>query len=178
MKQQVEQKMKENAEQNVMRNIRIERVLVHVGGTADKLEKGFKLIGIITGKKPVKTKSTKRIPSLGVRPGLEVGAVVTIRKNTHQILQRLLAARENKIRKKAVADNHFSFGIKEYIEIPGMEYQRDIGIAGVDVTIVFARPGRRVALRKMRKTNIPKRQVVTKGEIIKFMEENFKTQFK
>ena len=111
-----------------------------------------------------------------VRPGLEVGAVVTIRKDKDELLKRLLAAVDNFIKKKQISENNFSFGIKEYLEIPGMEYQRDIGIAGLDVTVVFKRAGRRIRLKKIKKGKIPKKQIITKGEIIKFMEENFQTR--
>ncbi len=38
---------------------------------------------------------------------------------------------------------------REYIEIPGVEYDRDIGIRGLDITIVFKRAGRRVRLKKL-----------------------------
>ena len=165
-------------EENSMRKIRIEKIVLNVGGIAENLEKGFKLLSFITKRKPAKMKSKKRIPSLEVRPGLEVGAVVTIRKNKEELLKRLLAAIENTLRKKQISINNFSFGIKEYLEIPGMEYQRDIGIAGLDVTIVFKRAGRRVRLKKMKKGKISKKQIITKEEIIKFMEDNFQTNFK
>jgi len=162
---------------NTMREIKIEKVVLSVGGIAEELEKGFKLLKLLTGRKPTKTRSTKRIPTLNVRPKLEVGAVVTIRRNFEEILKRLLVTIDNTLKKKQVSENNFSFGIKEYIEIPGAEYQRDIGIRGFDVTIVFKRSGRRVKLRKMKKGRIPKRQVITKEEIIKFMEEKFNTEF-
>ena len=58
-----------------------------------------------------------------------------------------------------------------------MEYQRDIGIMGFDVTVVFKRTGRRVGIRKIKTGKISKRQVISKQEIIKFMEENFGTKF-
>jgi large subunit ribosomal protein L5 len=133
---------------------------------------------IITGKNPAKMKSSKRIPSFGVRPNLEVGAVVTIRKGAEEMLKRILIAVDNRLRKKQMSENNFSFGIKEYIEIPGMEYQRDIGVKGLDVTVVFKRAGRRVKLRKAKKGKIPARQKISEEEIIKFMEENFQTTFK
>jgi len=162
---------------NIMRNIKIEKVVLSVGGTAENLEKGAKLLRIITNGKVAKMKSTKRIPTFGVRPGLEVGAVITIRKNAEEMLKRLLKSIDNKLRKKQMSENCFSFGIKEYIEIPGMEYQRDIGIMGLDVTVVFKRAGRRVKLRKIKGAKIPKKQNIPKQEIIKFMEEKFKTEF-
>jgi large subunit ribosomal protein L5 len=113
-----------------------------------------------------------------VRPGLEIGAVITIRKNPEEILKKTLAVMDNTLNKKQIAENNFSFGIKEYIEIPGVEYQRDIGIIGLDVTVCFRRNGRRVRLRKIKKGKIPKRHRISKEEIIKFMEENFQTKFK
>ncbi len=163
--------------ENPMRQIKIEKVVLSVGGTADVLEKGFKLLGVLTGRKPMKTKSKKRIPTLGVRPGLEIGAVVTIRKNTGDFLKRILVAVDNTLKKKQMSENNFSFGLKEYIEIPGVEYQRDIGIMGLDVTVVFKRTGRRVSLKKIKRGKISKRQIITREEIIKFMRENFETKF-
>jgi len=164
--------------QNKMRDFKMEKIVLNIGGVADYLEKGYKLLSLLTGKKPKKTKSTKRIPALGVRPGLETGAVVTIRENPEEFLKKFLITVDNVLKKSQVSENNFSFGIKEYIEIPGMEYERDIGIMGFDVTVVFKRPGRRVRLKKIKKGKIPKRQVITKEEIIKYMVDKYQTQFK
>lgn len=163
--------------ENKMREIKIEKIVLSVGGVADELEKGVKLLQLLTNRKPAKIKSKKRIPSLGVRPGLEVGAVVTIRKGINEFLKRLLNAEDNTLKKKQISENNFSFGIKEYIEIPGIEYQREIGIRGLDITVVFKRTGRRVKLKKAKRGKIPARQIISKEEIIKFMEENFQTVF-
>ena len=157
--------------------IKIEKVVLSIGATGDQLEKGFKLLKILSGRQPIKTKSRKRIPSLGVRPGLEIGTMVTIRKNPEEILKKMLLAIDNVLKKKQVSKNNFSFGIKEYLEIPGVEYNREIGIMGLDVTIVFKKMGKRVRLKKMKKGKFPKRQMVSKEEIIKFMEEKFNTNF-
>ena len=163
---------------NPMQEIKVEKVILNVGGTADYLEKGFKLLEILTGKKPAKMKSKKRIPTWSVRPGLEVGVVVTLRKELDGFLKKMFATVDNELSKKQISENNFSFGIKEYIEIPGMEYNRDIGMMGFDVTVVFKRAGRRVRLRKIKKGKIPKRQTITKEEIIKFLEENYNIQFR
>jgi len=93
------------------------------------------------------------------------------------LLKKMLVSIDNTLRKKQISENNFSFGIKEYIEIPGVEYQRDIGIMGFDVTLVFKRSGRRVMLRKMKQGRVSKKQIITKEEIIKFMEDNFQTKF-
>jgi large subunit ribosomal protein L5 len=164
-------------EENPMREIKIEKLALSVGGIGEPLEKGFKLLKFLTGRTPAKMKSKKRIPTLGVRPGLEIGAVVTIRKNPEEFLKRLLNTFDNVLKKKQISENNFSFGIKEYIEIPGTEYQRDIGIMGLDVTVVFKRTGRRVGLKKIKRGKVSKKQIISKEEIIKFMEDNFQTKF-
>ncbi|MEK6897559.1 MAG: 50S ribosomal protein L5 [Nanoarchaeota archaeon] len=160
-----------------MREIKIEKVVLSIGGTGENLEKGFRLLKMLTGKNPAKMKSRKRIPSLGVRPNLEVGSVVTLRKNTEEIIRRTLATKDNTLRKSQISDNSFSFGVKEYIEIPGVEYQRDIGIRGFDVTLTFKRAGKRVKIKKVKRGKVPKRNEIGKEEIIKFMEDKFKTNF-
>jgi len=162
---------------NVMRDISVEKVVLSVGGIAEELEKGVKLLNLITGRKIAKMKSHKRIPALNIRPNLEVGGVVTIRKDLKNFLWKMLETVDNVLKKKQVSENNFSFGIKEYIEIPGMEYHRELGIRGFDVTVVFKRAGRRVKLKKIKKGKIPKKQIISKEEIIKFMEETFKTEF-
>lgn len=179
MKKEIKKnKEKKNKEENVMRKIKIEKVIVGVGGTGDYLEKGYKLMKLLTNKNPMKTRAQKRIPTWSVRPGLEVGVVVTLRKDMESFIKKMLTTIDNKLKAKQVSENTLSFGIKEYIEIPGMEYQRDIGIMGFDVTITFKRAGRRVKLRKIKSGKIPEKQIITKEEIIKFMEENFGTKFK
>jgi large subunit ribosomal protein L5 len=167
----------ENKTENLMREVKIEKVVLSIGGTGEDLEKGVKLLKVLTGRKPAKKKSHKRIPSLGVRPKLEVGAMVTIRQNTREFLKKMLIAIDNKLTKKQISENNFSFGIAEYIEIPGVEYQREIGIMGFDVTVVFTRTGKRVKLKKVKRGKIPKKQIITREEIIKFMEDNFQTEF-
>ena len=175
--EKIENKTAQDSKENPMRKIRIEKIILSIGGIGDVLERGVRLLKLLTGRTPIKTKSRKRIPSLGVRPGLEIGAMVTIRRNPEELIKKMLIAVDNIIRKRQVRDNHFSFGIKEYLEIPGVEYQRDIGILGLDVTIVFVRSGKRIKLKKTKKGKISKRQIITKEEIIKFMEDNFQVKF-
>lgn len=164
--------------ENPMRTIRIEKVVLSSGATGDNLTKAKKLLELISAKKAQIIESQKRIPDFGVRPGLEVGTRVTLRGNEAiEILKRLLGAIDNIIKKKQVSENHFSFGIKEYIEIPGMKYQRDVGIRGLNITVVFLRPGFRVKRKKIKSGHVADKQYVAKEEIIKFMEDEFKTNF-
>jgi ribosomal protein L5 len=164
-----------NKSGNIMRKPMLEKVVLNCGGTDDKLEKGVKLLKILTGRTIKEVISHKRIPAFNVRPGLKTGCTVTLRgKEKEALLKRLLGAINNKIKKKQIQNNHFSFGIKEYLEIPDMEYQRDIGILGLDVTAVFKRAGKRVALKKIKAGKIPKKQDVTKEEIIDYLTNTLK----
>ena len=46
---------------------------------------------------------------------------------------------------------------------------------GFKVTVVFKRRGKRVQKKKIKQGKLPKKQKVTKEEIIKFMEDKFDT---
>ena len=174
MKQEMEQKVEQKM--NKMDEIKIEKVVLNIGGTGEKLEKGFKLLEILSGKKPVKVRATKRIPSWQVRPGLEVGTKVTLRgKDAETILGRLLLAVGNQIKEKQVRDNFFSFGIHEYIEIPDMEYIREVGIMGLEATVVFVRAGKRIERKKV-KSGKTKRKVVKKEEIEEYISTKLNVQ--
>jgi len=179
MKSQAVQQMEKKASSdNPMRSIFIEKVVLSAGAKGPDLEKAKKLLEVITKRKAQVIASQKRIPDFDVRPGLEVGTRVTLRDQAARtMLKQLLGAIDNKLKKKQLSSNHFSFGIEEYIEIPGIEYQRDIGIRGLNVTIVFARPGLRVKRKKIKASAIPARQHISQEEIINYMEKEFKTKF-
>lgn len=169
MKEETSKKM-----QNVMRAIRIEKVVLNCGATGEKLDKSLTLLNLVTNKKPIKTKSTKRIPAFGVKPGLEIGCKVTLRgKSAEEILMRLFEAVDNKIKKKQIAENQFAFGIREYIEVPGMEYRRDIGTLGFEVCVVFKRAGKKVGLKKIKRGKISKVQKISKEEIADYIRTKF-----
>lgn len=160
-----------------MKQIGVEKITLNigVGTTGDKLEKATKLLTIITGEKPVTTKAKKRIPTLGVRPGLPVGCKVTLRsKKAEEVLIRLLKANKNTI-KSSKFDNsgNLSFGIEEYIDIPEVEYDISIGIIGLEVAITLERPGFRIKRRTIKSKTIPRKHRITKEEAIEFMKNKF-----
>ena len=159
---------------------KIKKVILSAGATGDNLDKAAKLLEIVSGMKAqiIAAGSRRRIPAFGVRPGLPLGTRTTLRsRKAIDSLKKLLGAIDNQLMKRQVSDNHFSFGIKEYIEIPGMEYVREIGIRGFNVTVVFERSGMRVKRKKIKRGKFPKRQHVLKKEIVKYMEDNFATKF-
>ena len=172
---------KKTAIENPMREIKIEKVVLSCGATGLDLEKSKKLLEMLSGKKVqiIKAGPKRRIPAFNVKPGLELGTKVTLRKKEAiEILRRLLGAIDNTLSESQISENSFSFGIHEYIEIPGVEYKREIGIRGLNVTVVFIRPGVRVKRKKIKSSRIPAKQIISPEEIIRFMEENFKTKIK
>ena len=162
---------------NVMTIPRIEKVTLNIGAGKDqaKLEKGISLIKTITGVEPAKTITKKRIPSWGLRPGLPVGCMLTLRKkNAVNVLKRLLAAKNNRLAESNFDKNgNVSFGIHEYIDIPGVAYDPKIGVLGLQVCISLEKPGFRIKRRRYKKKKIPKKHIVSKEEAIEFMKKNF-----
>lgn len=167
-------------QENPMRKIRIEKIILSCGATGTDLEKSKKLLELISGMKAqiIRAGPKRRIPAFNVRPGLELGTRVTLRKKKAiSLLKRLLSAKNNTLKQKQISKNHFSFGIPEYIEIPEIEYQRELGIRGLNVSTVLNRPGIRVKRKKIKSGKLPKKQDILPSEIINYMEENFKTKF-
>ena len=164
------------AKTNKMTEISIAKVTLNIGAgkNEDMLNKGVKLLQKLSPIKPVKTFTKKRIPGWGLRPGLAIGAKATIRKDTEELLKRLFLAKEKRIANKSFDEmGNMSFGIQEYIDIGGLEYDPELKILGLEVAITLERPGYRVKKRRIRPTNIGKNQQVTKEQAIAFIQEKF-----
>lgn len=148
---------------NPMRNIKIEKVTINIGcgSAADKLEKAKVLLEKLTEKKIVITK-TKTRNTFGTAKGRPIGCKITLRrKDAEEFLKKAFEAVDKKVSKNAFdKQGSFSFGIKEHIDIPGVRYDPEIGILGMDVCITLERPGFRVKRRRMS-------DKVGKGHLIK-----------
>ncbi len=167
-------KKKATSSGNKMREIKVAKVTINmgIGADQDKIEVAAKLLENIAGKKPVKTLSKKRIATWKIRPGLPLGWKVTVRnKQALQLLLRLLKAIDFKIKKSSFNTNGFSFGIKEYIDIPNAKYDPKVGIIGMDVCVTLERPGFRIARRKLLQKKIPAKHIINKDDARKFAEE-------
>ncbi len=163
--------------ENPMREITVEKVTVNmgVGQTGEELNKGMKIIGIVTGSKPVATSCKVKQPAWGIREGLPIGAKVTLRgKKANDFLQKAFVAKEKTLKKKNFdTAGNFGFGIKEYIDMPGTKYDPSLGIRGMDVLVTLKRPGFRLKARKVRKKKIPMGHRVNKEEAVEFVSEKF-----
>ena len=158
---------------NKMREIKIECVVLHCS-TADQaeLDRTMKMLKLISGATPVKTLAKKRIPAFKIRPGMQIGCKVTVRKKPEELLKVLFTG-ISELNEEQFGKGTLSFGIKEYIQIPSISYQRDIGILGFDVAVNLKRSGLRVVKRKIARSKIPKRHRITKAETIEFFKKNF-----
>jgi large subunit ribosomal protein L5 len=163
---------------NVMKEIRIEKLTLNIGaGTnQDTMKKGIKLLKNLTGRDPVKTVTQKRIPSWGVRPGLPLGVKLTIRgEEATKLLKRLLKAKEDKLKTNNFDEyGNVAFGIHEYIDVPDLNYDTNIGILGFQVCITLSRPGFRIKKRRKAQRKIGKKHLITKADAIDYFKKNFK----
>ena len=159
---------------NQMKEIGLEKVTVNIGaGTSQPdLEKGQMMIKSITGTNVVITRTKKR-STFGVPKHRAIGAKATLRgEKAMEFLKKVLNAVDNRISPKQFdSQGNFSFGIKEYIHIPGVKYDPDIGILGMDVAVTLYRPGYRVARRKLRPAKIGKNHRIKPEESMKWAEE-------
>ena len=166
--------------ENPMREIRLDKVTLNIGtGEAGpKLEKAKALLEKVSaGKKVVITKTHKRT-TFGIAKGRPIGVKVTLRgEEAMELLGRLLQGIENTLRPSQFdRQGNISFGVVEYIHVPGLKYDPDIGIMGFDVCITLKRPGFRVSKRRIRPGKIGKAHRITPEEAQKWMQDNFQTK--
>lgn len=162
---------------NPMLKPRIAKVTVNigVGGSGDRLQKAMKVLETLTEQKPVPRKARRTIKEFGIHRGENIAAIVTLRgKNAIEFLNKAFDAIGRRI-KASSFDNfgNFSFGIKEHISIPGVKYDPEIGIFGMDVCVTIERPGFRIMRRRRAKSRVPLRHRVSKEEAIEFISKEF-----
>ncbi len=162
---------------NKMADVYLEKLVLNIG--IGQNEQGYNsakaLLEKLTSHTATQTRAKKRDPSLKLRKGQVIGAMVTLRKeDAVKMLGRALDAVNNSIKESSITDNSLSFGIKEYIDFSGIKYDPKIGMLGMNVNATFSRKGKRVALKR-RARGVIKRSHATVGaeEIAKFLKDNF-----
>ncbi len=162
---------------NVMEEVRVEKVVVHisVGGDWERLQKAVKLLEILTGRKPVVRRAKKTIKAFGISRKQPISTMVTLRgEEAEEFLRRALEAVDNKVKASSFDGmGNVAFGIKEHLMLPGVKYDPEIGVFGMDVIVHLVKPGYRVKLRRYRRSRLGKRNIVTKEEAMEFMRSRF-----
>lgn len=160
--------------ENEMKDIEIAKVVVNIGAgeVGDKVEKSYDLIEKITGSQPVRTESGGDAKTFGKRAGLNLGVMTTLRgEEAREFLEKVFPAADNELDAEAFDGNgNFSFGISEYIDVPGVDYDSDIGMRGFEVAVKLERPGYRVKKRDHKPRELGKDHVISDDEAREFVE--------
>lgn len=153
---------------NVMQIPRVEKVVVNVGlGEATKnpklLDSVIAEVGQITGQKPLIRRAKKAISNFGLRQGQPVGVAVTLRRDRmYEFLDRFINVAAPRIRdfrglptKSFDGRGNYTFGIKEQLVFPEIDYDKVLQIHGMDVTIVTTAQRDDEALALLRQMGMP-----------------------
>jgi large subunit ribosomal protein L5 len=139
-------------QENIMREIRIHKVTINIGcGEAgEKLDRAKKLLERLTGRIAVITRTHKRT-TFGMAKGRPIGVKVTLRgKAAEDFLKKALEAVGKRLSRGCFdTQGNFAFGIREHIDLPGVRYDPDIGIYGMDVCVTLERRGFRVKRKRI-----------------------------
>jgi large subunit ribosomal protein L5 len=158
--------------ENPMKEINVAKVTVNISeeNVGDGVENAVDLIEKITGKTPIRTESNEEAKTFGLREGLNTGAMVTLRgEEAEEFIQKVRPAVEE-IRTDSFSQGNFAFGISEYIDVPGVDYDADIGMKGFEVNVVLERPGARVKRRNHKPSEVGEDHQVSNEEAIEFAE--------
>ncbi|MGQ4556788.1 50S ribosomal protein L5 [Halobellus sp. GM3] len=163
------------AEFHEMRQPRVEKVVVHmgVGEGGRELANAEEILEEIAGQEAVRTTATRAATQFGSRVGDPVGAKVTLRgERAEEFLATALPITDISARQFDETGN-FSFGVEEHTAFPSQEYDPQIGIYGLDVTVNLVRPGYRVKKRDKAAQSIPNRHRLTPEDAVAFVEDAF-----
>jgi large subunit ribosomal protein L5 len=165
---------------NPMQELRIQKLVVHmgVGESGEKLSKAEDVLSKITHQKTVKAMARKTQPAFGTRKGSPIGCKVTLRGDAAEtffetslsIVERQLAASQ------VDSQGNFSFGIEEHTDFPGMSYDPNIGIFGMDINVVLEKRGARISRRKVDQRKLPQKQRVKREETLRFLQEKYRVE--
>jgi large subunit ribosomal protein L5 len=165
---------------NAMQQVYVDKVVVHmgVGESGEKLSKAIDIMKTITGNTPVRSVAKKTQPAFGIRKGAPIGCRVTLRgEKARNFLETSLNIVEKKIfRTQFDRRGNFSFGIEEHTDYPGMSYDPQIGIYGMDINVVLARRGIRISRRYAEQRKLPEKQHVNPEDTIRFLQERYQVE--
>ena len=153
---------------NLFMGPKIEKVVINMGlgldGNDSKILKSCEEdLGKITGQKPVTTKFKKSISNFKTRKGTNSGLKVTLRKNKmYEFLDRLVNIALPRIKDfRGLSlkgfDNfgNYTFGVKEHIIFPEVNFDKVEKIRGLDISIIISSKSKEHSLELLKKLNFP-----------------------
>ena len=120
-------------------------------------------MALIAGQKPVTTKFKKSISNFKTRKGSNAGVKVTLRSSKmYEFVDRLVNIALPRIKdfrglspKGIDSSNNFSFGVKEHIIFPEVNFDKVDKIRGLDITIVTSSKNKEGTLELLKEFNFP-----------------------
>ncbi len=165
---------------NVMLEPRVDKVVVHVGvgESGQRLVNAETILKAITHQTPVRSIAKKTLPNFGIKKREPIGAKLTLRgQAAEDFLATALKAAGNSLKSSSFDEQgNFSFGIEEHTDFPGMKYDPEIGIFGMDVSVAMKRAGYRIARRRVCQKKLPQRQRLNKTDTMDFVQKKFSVQ--
>ena len=147
---------------------KITKVVLNMGLGADandkkKVQNCVEDISLISGQMPVITKFKKSISNFKTRKGATAGVKVTLRSNKmYEFVDRLVNIALPRIKdfqglNLNVFDNfrNYTFGIKEHIIFPEINFDKVDRIRGMDITLVTSGNDKKTSLALLEALNFP-----------------------
>ena len=164
----VENLMKKFSLKNKLMVPKVLKVVLNMGLGADANDKKIiqnciEDMSLISGQKPVVTRFKKSISNFKTRKGSTAGVKVTLRKKKmYEFIDRLVNIALPRIKdfrglSSKGFDNHgnFSFGIKEHIIFPEINFDKVDRIRGMDITIVISGDNKEYKKALLEEMNFP-----------------------
>ena len=147
---------------------KFEKIILNMGLGEDAAD-GKKLkscaddMALIAGQKPIITKFKKSISNFKTRKGTNAGVKVTLRSQImYEFIDRLVNIALPRIKDfKGLSDkgidssSNYSFGIKEHIVFPEVNFDKVDKIRGLDITIVTSSINKQGTLELLKEFNFP-----------------------
>ena len=147
---------------------KINKIILNMGLGEDASD-GKKLkacaddMALIAGQKPIITKFKKSISNFKTRKGTNAGVKVTLRsQKMYEFVDRLINIALPRIKdfrglssKGIDSSYNYSFGIKEHIVFPEVNFDKVDKIRGLDVTIVTSSKSKEGTLQLLKEFNFP-----------------------
>ena len=147
---------------------KIEKIILNMGLGEDasdgkKIKACIEDMSLITGQKPVITKFKKSISNFKTRKGSNAGIKVTLRsQKMYEFIDRLVNIALPRIKdfrglssKGIDSSFNYSFGIKEHIVFPEVNFDKVDKIRGLDITVVTSSKNREGTLEMLKEFNFP-----------------------
>jgi len=159
-----------------MRQPYIAKVVVDMcTGGGEPLTRAASILEDLTGQSPVQSRAKQTVRDFGIRRKEAIAVRVTLRhEKAREFLEKALKAKDDILLiKNWDDDGNFAFGIAEHINIPGVKYDPQKGIQGMNITVCIERPGYRVKRRRRQRAKVPYRHRLTPEESMVYVKSTF-----